>query len=96
MCYITFPKNITIYRRRFRNITPRVLKFLQDFETKLKAFVEDPHGREKKVAVQTLNSVFYSSAILFKQSHFHILQSIKGVKDFARITYLVNHMTVQG
>ncbi|KAL8878016.1 MAG: hypothetical protein Q9192_008542, partial [Flavoplaca navasiana] len=83
--------NFTIYRRQFRNVTPRELKFLEEFETKLKAFVDDPLDNEKKVAVQTLNGVFHSSVMLFKPSYFHMSQSIKAVRDFARITYLTKY-----
>lgn len=83
--------HFTKYRRQFRQITPRELKFLENFEELLKAFINDPLNREKEVAVQTLNSVFHSSVMLFKRSHFHFAESIKGVKEFARIKYLVDY-----
>ena len=83
--------NFTIYRRQFRNITPRELKFLEEFEAELKPFVEDPQDRGKKVAVKTMNSIFHSTVMLFKPSRFHISQNIKGFRDFARITYLTQY-----
>lgn len=83
--------HFTKYRRQFRQITPRELKFLENFEELLKAFINDPLNREKEVAVQTLNSVFHTSVMLFKRSRLHISESIKGVKQFIRIKYLVDY-----
>ncbi|KAI4262397.1 MAG: hypothetical protein L6R42_002427 [Xanthoria sp. 1 TBL-2021] len=83
--------HFTKYRRLFRQVTPRELKFFENFEEILEAFVDDPLNREKEVAVQTLNIFFHSSVMLFKRSRLHISESTKGVREFARIKYLVDY-----
>ncbi|KAI4225638.1 MAG: hypothetical protein L6R36_003754 [Xanthoria steineri] len=83
--------HFTKYRRQFRDITPRETKFLEQFEEHLATFIADPLNREKEVAVQTLNMVFHSTIMLFKRSHFYFADSIRAVREFARMKYLVEY-----
>lgn len=83
--------HFTKYRRQFRDITRREAKFLEQFEEHLATFIADPLNREKEVVVQTLNMVFHSTIMLFKRSHFHFADSIRAVRAFARMKYLVEY-----